>query len=678
MQRINTANKAIDLFGAGKHGYTAGVPGTAARPTNLSADAMNALQEEVASCIEAAGIVLNGAVLNQLLQAIVSQRRGLGDWSTLVAYGIGARVIGPSNKTYVSLVAGNIGNSPAISPVQWGRWGFTLAELNAEAATPAQFDNTVKLATTEFVKRSGRNFAGVMQVGTTTTLTVAQAGYLVMGIGAAAYNVNLPSCVTFPAGAGITFLSLGLGAMTVQRAGSDTIALDNAGSTAVAMGNGDSIDLAASGGQTWFATRGSAAGGAVAVKIAALDAALASGSLGTVVTVKKGTLALLTADLAWAAGTIALVYGDSTPANNDLYAKAGASGAGSWSALGIFAAAAQAYVAPQQAAAAASAAAAVVSAAAASSSASLAHAISSLVPLNGQGMVMIRVASDRMIVRVPVVGGLRHDFAEFELHDAGAYMSTTHAWGLHSIRGEIDGERQHFVEQSRSAGLVSTFEFAMNVGLMSDPFDAAHYTRYGIGHGQLDYTGCAILVNGAGANLRDDPAGSIYQGASLTIQSNYNCKLIDGTVIGTVSMSHTFDPTGATVSHIHNITASGIGNQNSYAAMLPLTGVDRIQPLGGAVATIGAYNDSQTNWGAINQFAAWDSRRPNNLVEMILPLGYPGSPPGDWSADTTSQTFLLDKSDHSMKLYANWRSGTAAVAVSGTSTHLQRYRLRKI
>jgi hypothetical protein len=52
------------------------------------------------------------------------------------------------------------------------------------------------------------------------------------------------------------------------------------------------------------------------------------------VTVAKTTKALLDADLAHAANTVALVYADATNANNDLYVKSGASDAGAWTNTG--------------------------------------------------------------------------------------------------------------------------------------------------------------------------------------------------------------------------------------------------------------------------------------------------------------------------------------------------------
>ena len=82
MQRIDTANKAVNLFGAGKHGFKAGVPGSSDRPTSLSAAFMNALQEEIAQAIEGSGIQLDPDRQNQLLAAIRAQRGVISvrDW----------------------------------------------------------------------------------------------------------------------------------------------------------------------------------------------------------------------------------------------------------------------------------------------------------------------------------------------------------------------------------------------------------------------------------------------------------------------------------------------------------------------------------------------------------------------------------------------------------------------
>lgn len=65
-----------------------------------------------------------------------------------------------------------------------------------------------------------------------------------------------------------------------------------------------------------------------------IDTALSAIGIGGA-DIKVDTQANLFADLAHAAGTIALVYGDADPDKRDLYQKAGASGSGSWTQLNI-------------------------------------------------------------------------------------------------------------------------------------------------------------------------------------------------------------------------------------------------------------------------------------------------------------------------------------------------------
>jgi len=86
---------------------------------------------------------------------------------------------------------------------------------------------------------------------------------------------------------------------------------------------------------------------ALTVQVFDLDAlatAIAAGGLAGVIGAKYATKTAMLADLAKADATIALVYGDSTPINNDLYYKIGGSGSGSWSgSLGLMAGLSQSY-----------------------------------------------------------------------------------------------------------------------------------------------------------------------------------------------------------------------------------------------------------------------------------------------------------------------------------------------
>jgi hypothetical protein len=62
----------------------------------------------------------------------VQKARGMGEYDVKTTYGIGAKVTGPDNKTYRSIVANNTGNTPATSPTKWERWGHSVAEMDAE------------------------------------------------------------------------------------------------------------------------------------------------------------------------------------------------------------------------------------------------------------------------------------------------------------------------------------------------------------------------------------------------------------------------------------------------------------------------------------------------------------------------------------------------------------------
>lgn len=89
---------------------------------------------------------------------------------------------------------------------------------------------------------------------------------------------------------------------------------------------------------------------------ALIEAGIANAGLGALVDVVYATKAELDADLAHAANSVGLVYGDATDANNDLYVKAGASGAGAWTQTSIMHDVIEVLAQPYAGAAAASAA----------------------------------------------------------------------------------------------------------------------------------------------------------------------------------------------------------------------------------------------------------------------------------------------------------------------------------
>lgn len=200
-QRIATPNRQVNLWGVGKDGFRDGNKAAFINPTELSAGFMNMLQEELAGIAEAAGLVLD-----------------------------------PNNNAQV------------------------LAALRSAGVftTPAQFDNTTKAATTEFVQRALGNLSGYAAISSNTTLTAAHAGRgCYFSVAAVA---TLPVANTVPAGTLIFFTGFTSGATSVARQGTDTIAANVANSTltSIVILDGEDLILESNGSTQWIAVGGSA------------------------------------------------------------------------------------------------------------------------------------------------------------------------------------------------------------------------------------------------------------------------------------------------------------------------------------------------------------------------------------------------------------------------------------
>jgi len=90
MQRVGPGrNPALDKFGTGKHGFTAGNPQTGTPATTPGVEWFDAVQEELARVVEGAGMTLDPARHDQLLVAIKQiVWGGLNRPTTLAGYGI--------------------------------------------------------------------------------------------------------------------------------------------------------------------------------------------------------------------------------------------------------------------------------------------------------------------------------------------------------------------------------------------------------------------------------------------------------------------------------------------------------------------------------------------------------------------------------------------------------------
>ncbi|MCM0018493.1 MAG: hypothetical protein NBV67_00715 [Tagaea sp.] len=88
MDRIDSATKHADKFGAGKHGFRDGVAGTGTLATALNEKWFNNMQEEVLGPIEAAGLAPDAAKRDQLLTAL----RRMGGTVGIVAFNVDTSV----------------------------------------------------------------------------------------------------------------------------------------------------------------------------------------------------------------------------------------------------------------------------------------------------------------------------------------------------------------------------------------------------------------------------------------------------------------------------------------------------------------------------------------------------------------------------------------------------------
>jgi hypothetical protein len=149
-----------------------------------------------------------------------------------------------------SVVNGNISAYSGAPFLNSGMLGQVATLLN----TPAQFDNTTKVATTAFVKARGVSFPAQIILATATTLTAAAHAGQEVTINAAV-AATLPLASTCPAGTVIQFYSTATGA-SVARQATDLIGPSSA--TSVTLNFGDTLILMSDGGTQWLCIGGSA------------------------------------------------------------------------------------------------------------------------------------------------------------------------------------------------------------------------------------------------------------------------------------------------------------------------------------------------------------------------------------------------------------------------------------
>ncbi|UTV56181.1 gp53-like domain-containing protein [Burkholderia arboris] len=154
-------------------------------------------------------------------------------------------------------------------PVSYTRFRDALIATFAGLDSPAfrgapqaplapQFDNSTRLATSSFVQRAIGSLSGVVGIGSSTTLTAANYGNLVICNGTAAMTVTLPAASSAgQSGPAIHFLNQEPYNVTVRCAGNDNIVGGSLVVPSTLVPNGGTLTLA-SNGLNWYVAGGTA------------------------------------------------------------------------------------------------------------------------------------------------------------------------------------------------------------------------------------------------------------------------------------------------------------------------------------------------------------------------------------------------------------------------------------
>jgi hypothetical protein len=128
------------------------------------------------------------------------------------------------------------------------------------STTPAQFDNSSKIATTAFVANAGMQFNSAVELNSNQTLTGAQIGSAIQWYGAAGGVLTLPTASTMPTGRTFYIFNQGSGSLTIALTGaSDFLWAGIVQYTTLTLIKGDSIFIMSRGSTEYDIIGGTAA-----------------------------------------------------------------------------------------------------------------------------------------------------------------------------------------------------------------------------------------------------------------------------------------------------------------------------------------------------------------------------------------------------------------------------------
>ena len=390
-----------------------------------------------------------------------------------------------------------------------------------------------------------------------------------------------------------------------------------------------------------------------------IEAALAAQNLGSV-DITHATRAAINADLMHPENAVGLVYADATDANNDLYAKVGASGSGSWTLTTIIHGVFANILASDPTA----------TAGVSTSKAITVKQRADLEKLHDEdlgkffwqadGMLPSATKDNRVYIMEPGVriivdcrphndhyrgGNVRRydDLVRYEMFNIAerwhGLPPGSHIWVINSIWARFKGLWAPHVNFSfntldggntNTGQLPSTFEPVQFVGNSTDTI-AAINAGGGSGpyHGNIGYNSFSLSPDG-GPSIRDTMAAfDVIECESLVFDDSWTYKSPDGTPLIAVNGARTFNPSsgnqlGMSMNLAYNSTASQ--TTFGYAAMMPLRLANRLQSrhdtTGGggvsAVHTVGVGDGSLKALGRAVRVTGWHTDQPGNCCELSL------------------------------------------------------------
>lgn len=178
----------------------------------------------------------------------------------------GADVFAPKSTTITSITLAP-GDTAEFASNANGTWYLTEGSVllpyagvmaGANWTTPAQFDNSTKLATTEFVKKAIGSYSNFWVLTASDTGNAGYAGSVVYLGGSPGSTLTLPPTASFVNGTAITFFANTAWTIAANTGQAISNGANGSGTvTSITLGAGDSLELIFSGG-SWYIVGGSA------------------------------------------------------------------------------------------------------------------------------------------------------------------------------------------------------------------------------------------------------------------------------------------------------------------------------------------------------------------------------------------------------------------------------------